>query len=68
MKCWTFGSIETGRRGATTDWARFAQQMASTARDLPAQTSVDDTLERLTASAVDLVEGCDAAGILVALE
>jgi len=48
-----------------TDWARFAQQMASMARDLLAQTSVDATLERITHSAVELVEGCDAAGILV---
>ncbi|MFR0358663.1 GAF and ANTAR domain-containing protein [Streptomyces sediminimaris] len=47
------------------DWAHFAQQMASMARDLLAQTSVDSTLGRITASAVDLVEGCDAAGILV---
>lgn len=47
------------------DWARFAQQMASLARDLLAQESVDDTLERITGSAVDLVEGCDAAGILM---
>ncbi|MDF3147554.1 MULTISPECIES: GAF and ANTAR domain-containing protein [unclassified Streptomyces] len=47
------------------DWARFAQQMASMARDLLAQESVDATLERITGSAVDLVEGCDAAGILV---
>ncbi|NUP79770.1 MAG: GAF and ANTAR domain-containing protein [Nonomuraea sp.] len=47
------------------DWARFAQQMASMARDLLAQTSVDATLERVTSSAVELVEGCDAAGILV---
>lgn len=47
------------------DWAHFAQQMASMARDLLAQTSVDSTLGRVTASAVDLVEGCDAAGILV---
>ncbi|MFG2789120.1 GAF and ANTAR domain-containing protein [Streptomyces sp. NPDC048419] len=47
------------------DWARFAQQMASMARGLLAQTSVDATLERVTTSAVELVEGCDAAGILV---
>ncbi|MGW0873379.1 GAF and ANTAR domain-containing protein [Streptomyces sp. NPDC002740] len=39
--------------------------MASMARDLLAQNSVDDTLERITASATELVEGCDAAGILV---
>ncbi|MFJ9543164.1 GAF and ANTAR domain-containing protein [Streptomyces sp. NPDC101225] len=47
------------------NWADFAQHMASMARDLLAQTSVDATLERVTASAVELVEGCDAAGILV---
>ncbi|MFI9152320.1 GAF and ANTAR domain-containing protein [Streptomyces sp. NPDC053367] len=47
------------------DWSLFAQQMASMARDLLAQDSVDATLERITASATELVEGCDAAGILV---
>ncbi|MFF4756854.1 GAF and ANTAR domain-containing protein [Streptomyces sp. NPDC002514] len=47
------------------EWARFAQQMASMARDLLAQPSVGATLERITDSAIDLVEGCDAAGILV---
>ncbi|MFJ8632316.1 GAF and ANTAR domain-containing protein [Streptomyces sp. NPDC093568] len=47
------------------DWSRFAQQMASLARDLLSQESVDATLERITDSATDLVEGCDAAGILV---
>ncbi|WP_409240100.1 GAF and ANTAR domain-containing protein [Streptomyces sp. PA5.6] len=47
------------------DWARFGKQMASMARDLLAQTSVDATLERITASATELVAGCDAAGILI---
>ncbi|WP_232838163.1 GAF and ANTAR domain-containing protein [Streptomyces geranii] len=47
------------------DWGRFAQQMAAMARDLLAQESVDATLERITASATELVDGCDAAGILV---
>ncbi|MFE5084145.1 GAF and ANTAR domain-containing protein [Streptomyces mirabilis] len=47
------------------EWERFAQQMASMARDLLAQDSVGATLARITASATDLVEGCDAAGILV---
>lgn len=47
------------------DWGRFAQQMASLARDLLAQDSVNATLGRITASATELVEGCDAAGILV---
>ncbi|MFD9389481.1 GAF and ANTAR domain-containing protein [Streptomyces sp. NPDC060000] len=46
-------------------WDRFAQQMASMARDLLAQESVDATLRRITASATELVDGCDAAGILV---
>lgn len=47
------------------DWVRFGQQMASMARDLLAQDSVAATLERITASATELVDGCDAAGILV---
>jgi len=47
------------------DWGRFAQQMASMARDLLAQQSVDATLERITHSATELVERCNAAGILV---
>ncbi|MFH0517690.1 GAF and ANTAR domain-containing protein [Streptomyces sp. M41] len=47
------------------DWGRFAEQMAAMARDLLAQDSVDDTLDRITASATELVGGCDAAGILV---
>lgn len=47
------------------DWGRFVQQMASMARGLLAQESVAATLERITASATELVEGCDPAGILV---
>ncbi|CAM5568376.1 GAF and ANTAR domain-containing protein OS=Streptomyces tendae OX=1932 GN=GUR47_22720 PE=4 SV=1 [Streptomyces tendae] len=47
------------------DWRGFAEQMASLARDLLAQETLDDTLERITASATELVEDCDAAGILV---
>ena len=47
------------------DWAGFAQQMAAMARDLLAQESVDATLNRITGSATELVEGCEAAGILV---
>ncbi|MGW0843967.1 GAF and ANTAR domain-containing protein [Streptomyces sp. NPDC002787] len=39
--------------------------MASLARDLLAQRSVEATLERITASATELVDGCAAAGILV---
>ncbi|MEU5632665.1 GAF and ANTAR domain-containing protein [Streptomyces rishiriensis] len=39
--------------------------MASMARDLLAQESVNATLARITASATELIDGCDAAGILV---
>ncbi|MFD7678382.1 GAF and ANTAR domain-containing protein [Streptomyces sp. NPDC059271] len=47
------------------DWKDFAQQLASMARDLLAQPTVDATLKRITDAAGDLVEGCDAAGILI---
>ncbi|EFL28276.1 antar domain protein [Streptomyces himastatinicus ATCC 53653] len=47
------------------DWESFAEQLAVMARDLLAQDSVDGTLERITECAVEIVEGCDAAGILV---
>lgn len=47
------------------DWRGFALQMASMSRDLLAQETVDATLRQIGASAVDLVDGCDAAGILV---
>lgn len=47
------------------DWRGFAQQMASLARDLLAQESVNDTLRRITAAATELVADCDAAGILI---
>ncbi|MFB8249604.1 GAF and ANTAR domain-containing protein [Streptomyces sp. NPDC001046] len=39
--------------------------MASMARDLLAQDSVEATLKRITGSATELVEGCDAAGVLL---
>lgn len=47
------------------DWRGFAEQMASLARDLLAQESLNDTLGRITASATELVADCDAAGILI---
>ncbi|MGW2939371.1 GAF and ANTAR domain-containing protein [Streptomyces sp. NPDC001156] len=47
------------------DWRMFAQQMAIMGRDLLAQKSVTATLERITHSAIELVEGCEAAGILI---
>ncbi|MGW0706386.1 GAF and ANTAR domain-containing protein [Streptomyces sp. NPDC002643] len=46
------------------DWRRFAEEMATLARDLLAQDSVDATLRRITRAATQLVEGCDASGIL----
>ncbi|MEU6079195.1 GAF and ANTAR domain-containing protein [Streptomyces sp. NPDC047108] len=50
------------------DWEDFAESMAAMARDLLAQDSVEATLERITESAVENVEGCDAAGILLLRE
>ncbi|MEU1943036.1 GAF and ANTAR domain-containing protein [Streptomyces sp. NPDC020125] len=47
------------------DWEAFAERMATMARDLLAQASVEATLERISECAVDLVDGCDAAGILM---
>ncbi|MFC9467111.1 GAF and ANTAR domain-containing protein [Streptomyces coelicoflavus] len=47
------------------EWREFAQQMASLARELLAQDSVDGTLARITRAATELVEGCDESGILV---
>ncbi|MFD4259920.1 GAF and ANTAR domain-containing protein [Streptomyces sp. NPDC058534] len=47
------------------DWREFAEQMASMARDLLAQKSVDATLARITGAATELVEGCDESGILI---
>ncbi|MFG2768116.1 GAF and ANTAR domain-containing protein [Streptomyces rubiginosohelvolus] len=47
------------------DWQRFAQGIAAMAHDLLEQESVAGTLERIAASATELVEGCDAAGILI---
>ncbi|MDN0199991.1 GAF and ANTAR domain-containing protein [Streptomyces sp. S.PNR 29] len=46
------------------EWREYAEQMALLARDLLAQDSVQSTLDEIAASAVRLVDGCDAAGIL----
>lgn len=48
----------------TVQWREYAEQMALLARNLLAQESVQATLDEIAASAVRLVEGCDAAGIL----
>jgi len=47
------------------EWRNFALRMAAMARDLLAQESVAATLERITVAATELVEGCDAAGVLI---
>ena len=47
------------------DWQDFAVRLASTARELLAQDSVDGTLDKVTHSAVDLIDGCTAAGVLL---
>lgn len=46
------------------DWREYAEQMAELARVLLAKDSVQATLDEIAASAVRLVDGCDAAGIL----
>ncbi|MFE9022661.1 ANTAR domain-containing protein [Streptomyces sp. NPDC007808] len=46
------------------DWQEYAEQMAVLARELLAQDSVQATLDEIVASAVKLVDGCTAAGIL----
>jgi transcriptional regulator with GAF, ATPase, and Fis domain len=46
------------------EWREFAESMALLARNLLAQDSVQGTLDEIVASAVRLVDGCDAAGIL----
>lgn len=47
------------------DWEAVAVRLADMARDLLSQDSVQATLDRISEYAVELVEGCDAAGILV---
>lgn len=46
------------------EWREFAEQMAVLARRLLEQESVQATLDEIASAAVELVEGCDAAGIL----
>jgi transcriptional regulator with GAF, ATPase, and Fis domain len=48
-----------------TDPEGLATALANMARDLLAQPGVQQTLDRVVAHAVELVDGCDAAGILV---
>jgi transcriptional regulator with GAF, ATPase, and Fis domain len=46
-------------------WPELAVALANMARELLAQGSVRDTLDRVVTLAVELVEGCESAGILV---
>lgn len=46
------------------EWRAYAEQMALLARELLVQDSVQATLAEIAASAVKLIDGCDAVGIL----
>ncbi|MEU7057066.1 GAF and ANTAR domain-containing protein [Streptomyces sp. NPDC046197] len=46
------------------DWREFAEQMARLARGLLAQDGAEETLDAIVDSAVELIEGCEAAGVL----
>jgi len=46
------------------EWREYAEAMARLARDLLEQDSVQATLDTISAAAVELVEGCEFAGIL----
>jgi transcriptional regulator with GAF, ATPase, and Fis domain len=48
----------------TVEWREYAEQMAVLARKLLEQESVQATLDEIAAAAVDLIQGCEAAGIL----
>ncbi|MFF5497636.1 GAF and ANTAR domain-containing protein [Streptomyces aquilus] len=48
----------------SVEWREFAEQMALLARDLLSQPSVQATLDKIVEAAVELVDGCDEAGIL----
>ncbi|MFF3341388.1 GAF and ANTAR domain-containing protein [Streptomyces flavidovirens] len=45
-------------------WESFGERLAEMARDLLAQESVQQTLDRIGVHAVNLVDGCEDAGIL----
>lgn len=46
-------------------WDELAAGLSAMALDLLAQSSVQHTLDRIVGHAVELVDGCDAAGIMV---
>jgi transcriptional regulator with GAF, ATPase, and Fis domain len=45
-------------------WEKVALRLADTARALLAQRSVQQTLDKIVSEAVEVVDGCEAAGIL----
>jgi hypothetical protein len=47
------------------NWEELATALATMARDLLTQDSVQETLDAISAKAVELVDDCEAAGILV---
>lgn len=49
----------------SNNWEQLAIGLADMARDLLAQDSVQQTLDRIVTHAVQLVDGCEAAGILL---
>jgi GAF domain-containing protein len=51
-------------QAADGGWPKLADRLAAMARDLLAQESVQDTVDRISDHAVALIDGCDAAGIL----
>ncbi|GGX73859.1 GAF and ANTAR domain-containing protein [Streptomyces anandii] len=46
------------------DWREFAEAMAALSRRLLAQDALQDTLDQIASAPVELVDGCEAAGIL----
>lgn len=46
------------------DWREFAEQMARLARRLLTQESPQETLEAIARAAVELIDGCEASGVL----
>ncbi|MFF8942051.1 GAF and ANTAR domain-containing protein [Streptomyces sp. NPDC014864] len=46
------------------DWRGFAEQMAELSRRLLAQESPQATLDEIVSAAVELIDGCDASGVL----
>jgi transcriptional regulator with GAF, ATPase, and Fis domain len=46
------------------DWRAFAEEMAGLARILLSQDSTQATLDEIVSAAVDLIDGCEASGVL----